>query len=888
MNEMIVRRGGASGLAARDRPTTSHRSGGNNNGIVACCRFFYVYFWWIIFGFVFIGNVVLLATNVEIFSATPPTTTILPPPKIGGPGSTLVRRKPIQSKTTLSSQRKVAEILNHHQQQQHQAKKVQSDRHRPNEDDGLITYDHTFSFCLLIKDDNSILKEWLAYHYHVLNLRYLIVAIDPSSQTSPQQILEEFTTVFNTNDPLKYEIWNDPDYMPDFFMKGQFDLVPRMIKVEDKNLTKWQEEGDDSASSNKMMSEQELQQEYIRINNHRYRQSKFLQHCSKRVQDLHKTWMTHIDTDEYIVLNPILRRSGSILTTKNNIQISSSNLPSTVLSINSLWSLLETLYDQDPETINWPCLSMPRVLYGSVTDDGDVMTQHHHHHHLETLRWKYHTSYTNDTLNKQPKVVVDVSGFPIFNLTRKAFSIHRPSLKLCRPRNKIQVDDYANYPLSVNHYVGSYERYMARDDPRRTLKLYKQKAYVEDGGKDSDNQWIDTWYTSFVKEYGQDKVSIFFFGTTNLEDINTQTTTLKENDTTINVNNNNNNDVDNDEIVPPPKFGPEIPLDDDSFSACLLLKDDNDILNEWIAYHYHVLKLRTLVLATDPSSVTSPSAIINRWKNYMDIVAWTDKDYMPDFFLNGEYDQVPHLIGNRTNGTNSQYHQQSSNDNGEDSIIVDEATIKEDLQQVNNHRYRQATFFYSCIMHLKAQNKTWMTHIDTDEYMVMHPAVRRQDHWKKLKNVNMHIGPSSILKFLKLASKEFSKALSYPCVSMPRLLFGSKEDGDMNDLPRPFNATKFETLRWKYHSDYVNDIEWNGKPKVIMDLTGLPPKSNFLSPQQGVYSIHKPSLRMCRPFRDVLFNITHKFPITVNHYIGSWERYSSRSDVRRNSKVRSF
>jgi hypothetical protein len=29
----------------------------------------------------------------------------------------------------------------------------------------------------------------------------------------------------------------------------------------------------------------------------------------------------------------------------------------------------------------------------------------------------------------------------------------------------------------------------------------------------------------------------------------------------------------------------------DSFSACLLIKDDNDILNEFIAYHYHVLKV---------------------------------------------------------------------------------------------------------------------------------------------------------------------------------------------------------------------------------------------------------------------------------------------------------
>jgi hypothetical protein len=43
-----------------------------------------------------------------------------------------------------------------------------------------------------------------------------------------------------------------------------------------------------------------------------------------------------------------------------------------------------------------------------------------------------------------------------------------------------------------------------------------------------------------------------------------------------------------------------------TFSACLLIKDDNDILSEWIAYHYHVLKMRRLVVAVDPLSIESP------------------------------------------------------------------------------------------------------------------------------------------------------------------------------------------------------------------------------------------------------------------------------------------
>lgn len=33
----------------------------------------------------------------------------------------------------------------------------------------------TFSSCLLVMDDNHRLTEWLAYHYHVLPLRYMVV-----------------------------------------------------------------------------------------------------------------------------------------------------------------------------------------------------------------------------------------------------------------------------------------------------------------------------------------------------------------------------------------------------------------------------------------------------------------------------------------------------------------------------------------------------------------------------------------------------------------------------------------------------------------------------------------------------------------------------------------
>ena len=63
--------------------------------------------------------------------------------------------------------------------------------------------------------------------------------------------------------------------------------------------------------------------------------------------------------------------------------------------------------------------------------------------------------------------------------------------------------------------------------------------------------------------------------------------------------------------------------------------DDNFRLDEWLAYHYHAMKLRYVVLNVDPFSRTSPSPVIERWNNAktvnMTIVTMHDRDYVRNF-----------------------------------------------------------------------------------------------------------------------------------------------------------------------------------------------------------------------------------------------------------------
>ena len=79
-------------------------------------------------------------------------------------------------------------------------------KHKKNHNRGL-------SACLLVNDENPRLPEWLAYHYHILPLRSLIIAIDPSSRLSPDTILDRWTND-HTELGLDIQVWNDIDYLP--------------------------------------------------------------------------------------------------------------------------------------------------------------------------------------------------------------------------------------------------------------------------------------------------------------------------------------------------------------------------------------------------------------------------------------------------------------------------------------------------------------------------------------------------------------------------------------------------------------------------------------------------------------------------------------------------
>ena len=304
--------------------------------------------------------------------------------------------------------------------------------------------------------------------------------------------------------------------------------------------------------------------------------------------------------------------------------------------------------------------------------------------------------------------------------------------------------------------------------------------------------------------------------------------------------------------------------EDASFSACLLIRDDNEILSEWIAYHYFSLKLRNLIVAVDPFSVESPSEILQRWSNSTDLRVreWHDEDYMPAKFL--ETGRAPDEYQQAKNAT----------------LIIDHS--EQAMLEVSNHRYRQRIFLSQCMKQFRDEGNTWVIHIDTDEYVVASKLLRQMNpSYVSLPAMDQ---PGSILTFVQSVAAVTPHLVRYPCISMLRVLFGSVENDEKTDeehiLPDRFVRKSFETLRWKYHA-LPHDMKTNGNPKVIVDVSVIPDE---YFPSDIVYSIHRPVREYCEKNSELSFTSFRKQPIAVNHYLGSWERYSGRKEDKRRSR----
>jgi hypothetical protein len=315
-----------------------------------------------------------------------------------------------------------------------------------------------------------------------------VVALDPSSKTSPLPLLETWRVEFG----LQFEIWTDTNYMPKSFLKANYSQVPSFIPDSIKD-------NPHASSWFSHLDKNDIPAALLKINNHRFRQVKFLTACVGHLRRKKIKMMAHIDTDEYIVINPKLRARP----------LAVNGLAPSVPFSGSILSFLEQMHAHFPKRLSRVCLMMPVLLFGAVEDKkggSTVIGKSFNNTKFESLRWKYHAAF-NDTRNGLQKAIMDVSALSSKDplVQDRAFSVHMPSNQSCRFYTLYPEWDAVRLnPLTLQHYVGSYERYSARADARRNWQVYQQKASLNDH---MDDGWITGWLQSFVETHGLEKVS---------------------------------------------------------------------------------------------------------------------------------------------------------------------------------------------------------------------------------------------------------------------------------------------------------------------------------------------------------------------------------------------
>lgn len=229
-------------------------------------------------------------------------------------------------------------------------------------------------------------------------------------------------------------------------------------------------------------------------------------------------------------------------------------------------------------------------------------------------------------------------------------------------------------------------------------------------------------------------------------------------------------------------------------AACILIKDENHRLSEWIAYHYFVLPLRRLVTMIDPTSTQNPIPILDKWRPLIHIDVWNDTD-------------INFKIRHDPNNT------------------------------VKTHRGRQIQFYKECAYYLQEEqrqnsnsnkaNYYWTAFWDVDEYIRIDPM-----YVSNARNISKE--PGHILKVVhntyndpKLSGDDNLKNPNTTCLPIPRSAYGAKESS-LDVLQQPLinynewlNGSKLETIRFQYRA-HRQERKPNGHHKSFLNVQYLP------------------------------------------------------------------
>lgn len=330
-----------------------------------------------------------------------------------------------------------------------------------------------FGACLMFKDDMDLLPEWIAYHYTILPLRYLILGVDVGNQQDPRPYLQQWNAL-----GLQYKVVSLG--ADDSGGNGNIKMTSRTTTNTTLNVQQ-------CAGSNLHGNHSEttaLEAHHAFVD----RQKVFVQQCTMQMQAWNVHWTTFIDSDEFITYNNNNNGNGGATPTIEH-----------PLSFETVASSLQRWQDQGK--VKSPCYTLPRLRYGAL-ENATCTTATPFilpgESSLTTRRFVQHARPGDFASNKFGKVILNVSAIPP-QLVQSQLprNIHRPYRPYCGPAAAAADDSVL---LRANHYVGALERFTARaQDARRTQAEWHRYAW-HNYNASCDDVTIQSWVARFVTQ----------------------------------------------------------------------------------------------------------------------------------------------------------------------------------------------------------------------------------------------------------------------------------------------------------------------------------------------------------------------------------------------------
>ncbi len=337
----------------------------------------------------------------------------------------------------------------------------------------------------MMKEDNDLFYEWLAYHYTVLPLHYVYVGSDEGNQQDPRDVLRRWKTA---NIGLEYWVVNSTD----------FGSTPVTINFTGSRRPSYSAEHEDAHHS------------FV------HRQRAFMTSCVRflRSQGLH--WVTFIDTDEFLVINRMSEEEKAMMQQNDRetlhhskaVETTAYQMRNELPAIDNQSTIVDILRRLEHIEDLGSCYTIPRLLYGALENvtcpDASTVTRiaqsKFHYKEMSTLRFTQHARKGDFAKSKYGKVMINLSRLSDETVGSTPRNIHRPYKPECKAGAS---GNFAHSSFYLNHYIGSWERYNSREDSRRNREEWERRAHLTAG--DSCEHAVYNWFPRFLEIVGEER-----------------------------------------------------------------------------------------------------------------------------------------------------------------------------------------------------------------------------------------------------------------------------------------------------------------------------------------------------------------------------------------------